>query len=47
VAKKTGGQLNENTGKVETGKMPRGSVESYAVIKDRSHLKPWNWGKGK
>jgi hypothetical protein len=45
VAKKTGGQVNENTGKVETGKIPKGSVEGPAVIRDRDHLKPWKWGK--
>lgn len=45
MGKRTGGQVNENTGKVETGKMPKGSVEVATVIKDRSHLRPWNWGK--
>jgi hypothetical protein len=34
MAKKTGGQLNENTGRVETGRLPRGSVEDTTVIYD-------------
>lgn len=45
MAKKTGGQVNDSTQKVETGKIPRGSVEVPTVIKDRDHLKPWKWGK--
>jgi hypothetical protein len=31
---KTGGQVNENTGRVEKGRMPRGhSVEDVATVK--------------
>jgi hypothetical protein len=32
--RKTGGQVNENTGRVETGRIPKGSVESCQTIKD-------------
>jgi hypothetical protein len=45
MARKTGGQVNSATGRVEKGRMPKGSLEDACVIKDRSHLKPWNWGK--
>jgi hypothetical protein len=31
---KTGGQVNENTGRVETGRIPRGhSIEGAATVK--------------
>jgi hypothetical protein len=33
-ARKTGGQVNESTGKVERGRMPKGSVEDATVIYD-------------
>lgn len=31
---KTGGQLNERTGRVEAGRMPQGSLEGCVTIKD-------------
>jgi hypothetical protein len=34
MAKKTGGQLNENTGRVEKGRLPKGSTEDATVIYD-------------
>jgi hypothetical protein len=43
MARRTGGQVNDQTGRVEKGRMPKGSLEDACVIKDRSHLKPWNW----
>lgn len=34
MAERTGGQLNERTGKVERGRMPRGTLEGCVTIKD-------------
>lgn len=34
MARKTGGQLNEATGRVETGRIPRGSLEEPMTIKE-------------
>lgn len=34
MAKKTGGQLNSDTGRVERGRMPRGSLDEPMTIKD-------------
>lgn len=34
MARKTGGLLNDSTGKVERGRMPKGSLEEPTVIID-------------
>lgn len=34
MAKRTGGQLNESTGRVERGRMPKGSLDEPMVIVD-------------
>lgn len=34
MTRRTGGQLNPDTGKVERGRMPKGSLEEPTVIKD-------------
>lgn len=34
MARKTGGQFNEATGRVETGRMPKGSVEEPRTFKE-------------
>lgn len=44
MSRKTGGQVNDR-GRVEKGRMPKGSLDDGCVVKDRSHLNPLNWRK--
>jgi translation elongation factor EF-Tu-like GTPase len=34
MARKTGGQVNDVTGRVERGRMPKGSLEDVVTIKE-------------
>jgi hypothetical protein len=43
---RTGGQLNPETGRVEKGRMPKGSIESCQTIKD-GPMRIFRKGKGR
>jgi hypothetical protein len=38
MAKKTGGQFNYSTGRVESGRMPKGSLEEPVTFKENQIL---------